>query len=212
MESLSLNNSAHNQQDLLIATRNANDVSDFPTHQHVSDDISKESPIKRIYTGARDLRVISQNQIIGEHSQGVRTGSFLRTKSNLALISEIQLESADKALQDQSWIDAMKEELNQFEKSKVWTLVPLPKGHSIIGTKWVFRKKLDEGGKVIRNKARLVAQGCNQQEDIDYDETFTPVARLEPIRMLLPFFVLNLLKFYPQYLFDFNTFKLLSAS
>ena len=51
----------------------------------------------------------------------------------------------------------MKEELNQFEKSKVWTLVPLPKGHSVIGTKWVFRNKLDEGGKVIKNKARLVA-------------------------------------------------------
>ena len=52
----------------------------------------------------------------------------------------------------------MKEELNQFEKSKVWTLVPLPKGHLAIGTKWVFKNKVDEDGKVIRNKARLVAQ------------------------------------------------------
>ena len=57
----------------------------------------------------------------------------------------------------------MKKELNQFEKSKVWTLVPLPKGHLVIGTKWVFRNKLDEGGKVIRNKVRLMAQGHNQQ-------------------------------------------------
>ena len=55
----------------------------------------------------------------------------------------------------------MKEELNRFKKGKVWTLVPLPKGHSVISTKWVFRNKLDEGG-VIRNKARLVAQGYNQ--------------------------------------------------
>ena len=70
----------------------------------------------------------------------------------------------------------MKEELSQFEKSKVWTLVPLPKGQSAIGTKWVFRNKLDENGKVIRNKARLVAQGYNQQEGIDYDETFAPIA------------------------------------
>ena len=82
----------------------------------------------------------------------------------------------------------MQEELNQFEKSKVWTLVPLPKGHSVIGTKWVFRNKLDENGKLIKkNKAMLVAQGYNQQEGIDYDETFAPVARLEAIKMLLAF-------------------------
>ena len=56
----------------------------------------------------------------------------------------------------------MKEELNQFEKSRVCTLVPLPKEHSIIGTKWVFENKLDESEKMIRNKARLVAQGYNQ--------------------------------------------------
>ena len=72
MENLSLNNSAHNQQDLQIAIRNEIDVFDFPMHQHVSDDIleePKESPIKRRYTGVRDLRAISQNQIIGELSQ-----------------------------------------------------------------------------------------------------------------------------------------------
>ena len=56
----------------------------------------------------------------------------------------------------------MKEELSQFEKSKVWTLVLLPKGQYAIGTKWVFKNKLDESGKVIRNKARLVAQGYNK--------------------------------------------------
>ena len=78
------------------------------------------------------------------------------------MFSEIQLECVDEALQDQSWTDAMKEELNRFEKSKVWNLVPLPKVHSVIGTKWVFRNKLDESGKVIINKVRLVAQGYNQ--------------------------------------------------
>ncbi|MCI48588.1 hypothetical protein A2U01_0069831, partial [Trifolium medium] len=70
----------------------------------------------------------------------------------------------------------MKEELLQFEKNEVWELVPAPQDHSIIGTRWVFRNKLDENGKVTRNKARLVAQGYNQQESIDYDETFAPVA------------------------------------
>ncbi|GJZ63240.1 copia protein, partial [Tanacetum coccineum] len=58
---------------------------------------------------------------------------------------------------------------------------------TIIGTKWVFRNKLDENGIVSRNKARLVAQGYNQQEGIDYDETYAPIARLESIRILLAY-------------------------
>ncbi|GKG30284.1 retrovirus-related pol polyprotein from transposon TNT 1-94, partial [Tanacetum coccineum] len=81
----------------------------------------------------------------------------------------------------------MQEELNQFVANDVWELVPQPKNMTIIGTKWVFRKKLDENGVVSRNKARLVAQGYNQQEGIDYDETYAPVARLEYIRILLAY-------------------------
>ncbi|GJW22644.1 retrovirus-related pol polyprotein from transposon TNT 1-94, partial [Tanacetum coccineum] len=92
-----------------------------------------------------------------------------------------------KALGDESWIVAMQEELNQFIANDVWELVPQPKNMTIIGTKWVFRNKLDENGIVSRNKARLVAQGYNQQEGIDYDETYAPVARLESIRILLAY-------------------------
>lgn len=65
--------------------------------------------------------------------------------------------------------------------------MPPPKDVSIIGTKWVFKNKLDEHGTITRNKARLVAQGYNQQEGIDYEETYAPVARLESIRILLAF-------------------------
>ncbi|GJR99639.1 retrovirus-related pol polyprotein from transposon TNT 1-94 [Tanacetum coccineum] len=81
----------------------------------------------------------------------------------------------------------MQEELNQFIANDVWKLVPQPKNMKIIGTNWVFRNKLDENGIVSRNKARLVAQGYNQQECIDYDETYAPVARLESIRILLAY-------------------------
>ena len=81
----------------------------------------------------------------------------------------------------------MQEELNQFERSKVWNLVPRPIDHSIIGTKWIFRNKMDEHSNIVRNKARLVAQGYSQEERIDYEKTYAHVARLEAIRMLLAF-------------------------
>ena len=73
----------------------------------------------------------------------------------------------------------MQEELGQFERNKIWTLVPRPTNHPVIGTKWVFRNKMDKLGNVVRNKARLVVQGYNQEERVDFDETFAPVARLK---------------------------------
>ncbi|GJX13820.1 retrovirus-related pol polyprotein from transposon TNT 1-94 [Tanacetum coccineum] len=100
---------------------------------------------------------------------------------------EIDEINVNEALTDESWIIAMQEELNQFIANDVWELVPQPRNMTIIGTKWVFRNKLDENGIVSRNKARLVAQGYNQQEGIDYDETYAPVARLESIRILLAY-------------------------
>ncbi|XP_070029661.1 uncharacterized mitochondrial protein AtMg00820-like [Nicotiana sylvestris] len=78
----------------------------------------------------------------------------------------------------------MQEELDQFNKNQVWKLIPKPESVPVTGTKQVLRNKLNEDGKVVRNKARLVAQGYSQQEGVDYDETFAPVARLESIRIL----------------------------
>ncbi|GKF49069.1 retrovirus-related pol polyprotein from transposon TNT 1-94, partial [Tanacetum coccineum] len=92
--------------------------------------------------------------------------------------------NVNEALNDESWIIAMQEELNQFVANEVWNLVAQPKNMTIIGTKWVYRNKLDENGVVSYNKARLVAQGYNQQEGINYDETYAPVDRLESIRIL----------------------------
>nr|GEU75787.1 copia protein [Tanacetum cinerariifolium] len=81
----------------------------------------------------------------------------------------------------------MQQELNQFNANDVWELVPQHNNMTIIGTKYVFRDKLDENGIVSQNKARLVAQGYNPQEGIDYDETYAQVARIESIRILLAY-------------------------
>jgi hypothetical protein len=80
----------------------------------------------------------------------------------------------------------MQEELNNFKRNEVWSLVPRPK-QNVVGTKWVFRNKQDEHNVVTRNKARLVAKGYAQVIGLDFKETFAPVTRLESIRILLAY-------------------------
>ncbi|GJW25209.1 putative ribonuclease H-like domain-containing protein [Tanacetum coccineum] len=85
-------------------------------------------------------------------------------------LSQLEPTSIAKALEDPDWVAAMQEEMQQFINQKVWTLVPLPDGKNAIGTKWILKNKRDARGIVVRNKARLVAQGHRQEEGIDYDE------------------------------------------
>ncbi|GJR72032.1 putative ribonuclease H-like domain-containing protein, partial [Tanacetum coccineum] len=103
------------------------------------------------------------------------------------LNSTIQTRRMTKNSDEHAMVEAMQEELLQFKLQKVWTLVDLPNGKRPIGTKWVFRNKKDERGIVFRNKARLVAQGYTQEEGIDYDEVFAPVARIEAIMLFLAY-------------------------
>ena len=79
---------------------------------------------------------------------------------------------------DPAWQAAMEQELKSVEQNRTWELVPLPDGHRPITLKWVFKLKKDEVGPVIKHKARLVAHGFVQQEGIDYDDAFSPVARM----------------------------------
>ncbi|GJR34167.1 retrovirus-related pol polyprotein from transposon TNT 1-94 [Tanacetum coccineum] len=117
--------------------------------------------------------------VIGNINQ--RTSrSLAQNQSNFFyFISTIEPKNVNEALKDESWIIEMQEELNQFIANDVWELVPQPKNMTIIGTKWVYRNKLDENSVVSRNKAKLVTQGYNQQQGIDYDKTYAPVASLE---------------------------------
>nr|GEW20783.1 retrovirus-related Pol polyprotein from transposon TNT 1-94 [Tanacetum cinerariifolium] len=84
-------------------------------------------------------------------------------------------------------IKAMQEELNEFERLEVWELIPRPDKVIVIILKWIYKVKLDALGGILKNKARLVARGYHQEEGIDFDESFAPVARLEAIRIFLTY-------------------------
>jgi hypothetical protein len=127
------------------------------------------------------------DQILGDISKGVTTRSRLANFcEHYSFVSSIEPFRVEEALQDLNWVLAMQEELNNFKRNEVWSLVPRPK-QNVVGTKWVFRNKQDKHGVVTRNKARLVAKGYAQVAGLDFEETFAPVARLESIRILLAY-------------------------
>ena len=102
-------------------------------------------------------------------------------------ISQEEPKKVSQALADENWVEAMQEELLQFNLQDVWVLCDLPNGKRVIGTRWVFKNKRDARGNIVKNKARLVAQCYRQKEGVDYDEVFAPVARIEAIRLFLAF-------------------------
>ncbi|GJU23514.1 retrovirus-related pol polyprotein from transposon TNT 1-94 [Tanacetum coccineum] len=147
----------------------------------VDDDVGKEEAIRK------NTKIINTNN---EKDESIEVDEIINIKESknhsnfFCFISTIEPKNVNETLKDERWVVAMQEELNQFVANNVWELVPLPISQSVIGTKWVFRNKLDENGIVSRNKARLVAQGYSQQ-GIDYDETYALVARLKSTRILL---------------------------
>ncbi|GKA63123.1 retrovirus-related pol polyprotein from transposon TNT 1-94 [Tanacetum coccineum] len=104
-----------------------------------------------------------------------------------AFLTAVEPKTYKDALTQSCWIEAMQEELNEFERLEVWELVPRPDKVMVITLKWIYKVKLDELGGILKNKARLVARGYRQEEGIDFEESFAPVARLEAIRIFLAF-------------------------
>eukprot|EP00253_Pinus_taeda_P009922 PITA_09922 len=102
----------------------------------------------------------------------------------------------EDAIKDKKWIEAMDEEMNAIERNKTWELVDLPKGKEVIGVKWVYKTKCNAEGKIERHKAKLVVKGYKQQYGRDYEETFTPVARMEIVRAMLSIAAPNKWKVY----------------
>ncbi|GKA17701.1 putative ribonuclease H-like domain-containing protein [Tanacetum coccineum] len=129
--------------------------------------------------------------IIGELARPVSTRLQLHEQALFcyydAFLTAVEPKTYKDALTQSCWIEAMQEELNEFERLRVWELVPRPDKVMVITLKWIYKVKLDELGGILKNKARLVARGYRQEEGIDFEESFAPVARLEAIRIFLAF-------------------------
>ncbi|KAI3802038.1 hypothetical protein L1987_30161 [Smallanthus sonchifolius] len=164
-----------------------NDIADPPAENFTNlEEVVEEDEIPQL----RIHKFHPTNNIIRPLNVSVSTRSACEAFENSmfsCFISQTEPKNIKAALLENSWVEAMQEELQQFSKLHVWNLVDLPKNKVPIGTRWVFRNKKDEGGTVIRNKARLVVQGFYQEEGIDYEEVFAPVARLEAIRIFLAY-------------------------
>jgi hypothetical protein len=107
--------------------------------------------------------------------------------TNTLFVTLFEPRDVGYALFDSIWVNAMHDELENFQKNQVWTLVEPPCDVNVIGTKWVFKNKQGEDGEVVRNKARLVAQGLSQVEGLDFGGTIASIAHLEAIRILVAY-------------------------
>ncbi|GJZ75101.1 retrovirus-related pol polyprotein from transposon TNT 1-94 [Tanacetum coccineum] len=151
---------------------------------------SKESPAFIITIN--ELRKITNNEIFATNVRN-STMKFLRHDGEGEVfhdgLNHFQREYSSSSLmmRDADWASAMQDSLINLQGLKFGDLVPDRRRQDFIKTKWIFKNKKDESSLVIRNKARLVAVGYCQQEGIDYDETFAPVARIEAIRLFLAY-------------------------
>ncbi|GKD27739.1 retrovirus-related pol polyprotein from transposon TNT 1-94 [Tanacetum coccineum] len=125
------------------------------------------------------------DNVIDNPSRPVSTRKQLQTDAMWcyfdAFLTTVEPKNYKEAILDSSWIEAIQEEIHEFERLQVWELVPRPDYIMLINLKWIFKVKRDEFGGVLKSKARLVAKGFRQEEGIDFEESFAPVARIEAI-------------------------------
>ncbi|GJQ98207.1 retrovirus-related pol polyprotein from transposon TNT 1-94, partial [Tanacetum coccineum] len=128
-------------------------------------------------------------QVIGNPSQSIRTRRQLETDNEMCMftltVSQTEPKNIKEAIADSAWIEAMQEELHQFDRLDVWELVDRPLCKNFINMKWIWKNKRDEENTIICNKARLVAMGYAQKEGINFEESFALVAQLEVVRLFV---------------------------
>ena len=127
-------------------------------------EILQQSELPKEWRIPRDLSV---ENIIRQIKESVSTRSSISNFcSHTAFVSQIEPKSIDEALKDEKWVKDMHEELNQFARNEVWFLVPKTAEMNIIGSKWVFRNKLDDDGMITRHKAMLVAKATIKRREL----------------------------------------------
>nr|GEX82762.1 hypothetical protein [Tanacetum cinerariifolium] len=166
------------------------DLKDAMIFHNAYDDRDEEHIIREVNSVVQTRKFVKQNEagLISFINKQRRTNHKEFQNCLFAcFLSQMEPKKVTQALDDESWVEAMQEELFQFRLLNVWILVDLPPGKRAIGTKWVYGNKRDQRGIIFRNKARLVAQVHRQEECIDYDEFFAHVARIEAIRLFLAY-------------------------
>ncbi|RVW30845.1 putative mitochondrial protein [Vitis vinifera] len=174
-------------KDRIDVSKDIEVIEDKSEDEKLSEEEEKKRDRGRIEPSKKNKSKIPKNHplsnVIGNYKDNMVTKrqSKLNEISYVCYTSQIEPKKVEEALNNEAWVEALHEELNQFSRNEAWFLVPRPKDMNIIGIKWIFKNKMDKSGVIVRNKARLVAQGFKQIEGIDFDETFAPVARLESI-------------------------------
>ncbi|GJT84277.1 retrovirus-related pol polyprotein from transposon TNT 1-94 [Tanacetum coccineum] len=144
--------------------------------------------------------------IIGNLDRSVSTRLQLHEQALFcyydSFLTSVEPKNYKDALTQACWIEAMQEELYEFERLEVWELVPPPDKAFVITLKWIYKVKLDELGGILKKKARLGARGYRQEEGIDFEESFALVARLEAIRIFLAFAAHMNMVVYQMYSWD----------
>ncbi|GJT02795.1 retrovirus-related pol polyprotein from transposon TNT 1-94 [Tanacetum coccineum] len=176
-------------------------------HQHQSVSWLKQSPTQHVMS-IEDFLMPTVDSTSTAFKEGFKDYSKFKRRLNLLhmdLCGPMRVASINGkkyVLILQAWIEAMQDELHQFDRLQVWELVDKPFGKNVIKLKWLWKNKKDEDQTVIRNKARLVAKGYAQEEGIDFEESFAPVARLEAVRIFVAYAAH---KSFPIYQMDVKT-------
>nr|GEW07805.1 integrase, catalytic region, zinc finger, CCHC-type, peptidase aspartic, catalytic [Tanacetum cinerariifolium] len=127
--------------------------------------------------------------MVSDPSRSVPTKKQLQTDAMWcyfdAFLTSVEPKNFKQAMTEPSWIDAMQEKIHEFERLQVWELVSCPDKVTLIKLKWIYKVKTDKFSGVLKNKARLVAQGFRQEEGINFEESFAPVARIKAIRIFV---------------------------
>ncbi|GJR22106.1 retrovirus-related pol polyprotein from transposon TNT 1-94 [Tanacetum coccineum] len=193
------NDVEEDNHNLDVAHMNNNPLFGIPIPENISEASSSSDVIPTIvHTAAPNSEHVTKwtkdhplENIIGELERHVSTRLKLHEQALFcyydAFLTSVEPKNYKDALTHACWIKAMQEELHESKHLEVWELVPRPDKVMVITLKWIYKVKLDELGGILKNKARLVARGYHQEEGIDFEESFAPVARLDVIRIFLAY-------------------------